>query len=206
MSFSYYFFPVSDLKFAGNKAIMKYLFITSLLITTILTVTANAQSPDSLNQLKNSGFPVYFSAGHQQRAETIASRIEKAIAFHKQLLNFQPDVTLYILSARDWKTYTLEAVVYGMPHYNEKNKILIVAAEDNVFWKSFIPPLDQLPENLRKPIESTYQNSDGSLSMQPFFDLLAIHELGHAFHMQGGLKMQRNWLSELFANILLHTY
>ena len=36
--------------------------------------------------------------------------------------------------------------------------------------------------------------------------LLALHELGHAFHQQGGLKMHRNWMGELFCNILLHTY
>ncbi len=42
--------------------------------------------------------------------------------------------------------------------------------------------------------------------MQPFFDLLALHELGHAFHIQGGLTMQRKWMGELFCNMLLHTY
>ena len=42
--------------------------------------------------------------------------------------------------------------------------------------------------------------------MQAFFDLLAIHELGHAFHIQGKLQMQRKWMGELFCNIFLHTY
>ncbi len=42
--------------------------------------------------------------------------------------------------------------------------------------------------------------------MQPFFDLLALHELGHAFHFQAGLTMQRKWMGELFSNILLHTF
>ncbi len=41
--------------------------------------------------------------------------------------------------------------------------------------------------------------------MQPFFDLLVLHELGHAFHIQGNLNMQRKWMGELFCNILLHT-
>jgi hypothetical protein len=42
--------------------------------------------------------------------------------------------------------------------------------------------------------------------MQAFFDLLAIHELGHAFHFQAKLNMQRKWLAELFVNSLLHAY
>jgi len=91
-----------------------------------------------------------------------------------------------------------------MPHYN--GKILIVAAEDNAFWKSFIPPVDQLPKDLAEKIQAVYRDKDGNLTMQPFFDLLAIHELGHAFHVQGGLTMQRKWMGELFVNILLHTY
>ncbi|MGZ8536881.1 MAG: hypothetical protein ACXWV9_01400 [Flavisolibacter sp.] len=179
---------------------MKHYIINSLLIAITFVQTSNAQSIDSLSQLKNHDFPVYYSSGHQQRAETIALRIEKAISFHKELLDFKPEVTLVILSARDWKTYTTEPVVYGMPHYNEKNKRLIVAAEDNAFWKSMVPSLDQLPEDLRTPIQTTYKSSEGNLTMQPFFDLLAIHELGHAFHMQGGLTIQRNWLGELFTN------
>lgn len=42
--------------------------------------------------------------------------------------------------------------------------------------------------------------------MMPFFDLLALHELGHPYHEQGGLKMQRKWMQELFVNLMLHTY
>lgn len=56
-----------------------------------------------------------------------------------------------------------------------------------------------------KQIQMVYEN-DGHVSMKAFFDLLAIHELGHAFHDQAGLTMQRKWMGELFANILLHTF
>lgn len=42
--------------------------------------------------------------------------------------------------------------------------------------------------------------------MKAFFDLLALHELGHGFHLQAGLKMQRLWMQEFFSNLLLHTY
>ncbi len=104
----------------------------------------------------------------------MAARIEKAIAFHHDLLGFKPTVTFLILSAPDWKVYTTEGAVYGMPHYSEKSNRLIVAAEDNAFWKSFLPPLNELPENLRGPIQTTYAGSDGNLTLQPFFDLLAI--------------------------------
>jgi hypothetical protein len=182
---------------------MKPSVITFLLLFFIYS--PKAQSQDSLHELRNQGFQVYYSSGHGDRAESIAMRIGHARKYHQELLQFTPTFTLMVLSRSDWKVHTTDPVIYGMPHYNEKSKRLIVSAEDNAFWKSFLPPLSQLPEELRKPVEATYGSSTG-LSMQAFFDLLAIHELGHAFHFQGGLNMQRKWMGELFSNVLLHTY
>ncbi|MFZ1783785.1 MAG: hypothetical protein WAU23_01180 [Ferruginibacter sp.] len=184
---------------------MKRLFIISLLIPLIFVQSASAQSTDSLNQLKDHDFPVYYSSGHKKRAEVTALRIEKAMAYHRQMLGFKPNVILFVLNETDWKVYT-SGMVYGMPHYDDKNNRLIIAAEDNPFWKSFLPPPNQLPNELREPIQTAYTNGEGQLSMQAFFDLLAIHELGHAFHIQNELTMQRMWMGELFCNILLHTY
>lgn len=164
------------------------------------------QSLDSLQKLQGQAYKVYFSDGHQQRAASIASMVGKAIDYHESLLDFRPSVTLLVLNEKDWSTYTVDPLVYGMPHYNEKNKLLIVAAEDNAFWKSFLPPVEKLPADLREQVKSAYSSGQGEFSMQPFFDLLALHELGHAFHFQAGLTMQRKWMGELFSNILLHTF
>jgi hypothetical protein len=163
-----------------------------------------AQRFDKLVELKDQEAKVYYSKGHEQRALSIAARLDKAMAYNQGLTGFKPAVTMLILSAADWESYT-KFPVYGMPHYND-DKTLIVAVEDNAFWKSFVPLPEQMPEELREPAKITYGLPDGSLSMRAFFDLLAIHELGHAFHIQGGLTMQRKWMGELFVNILLHTY
>ena len=168
------------------------------------TSTVFGQSLEDLNHLEGDKTKTYYSNGSKEQAEIMAKRCDNVISFYKSLINFEPTVTLLVLSAVDWSKYT-DFPVYGMPHYNDA-KTLIVASEDNNFWKSFIPPLDQLPKELAQQISKTYSGKDNSLSMRGFFDLLAIHELGHAFHEQGGLTMQRKWMGELFANILLHTY
>lgn len=170
-----------------------------------LAQTAAAQEFDKLTEIKSNSFKVYYSAGYKQRTATIAHRIEKAMIYNQQLLGMKPVFTVLVLTQNDWSTYT-NFPVYGMPHYIPENKRLIVAAEDNPFWKSFLPPLDQLTPALREAVSTTYKIEDSSISMRAFFDLLALHELGHAFHMQGGLTMQRMWMGELFCNILLHTY
>ncbi len=183
---------------------MQKKILLSFVLLVSLVHPSTAQKFEKLTALETKTIKTYYSAGHQQRATTISNRVEKAIAFHGQLVGFTPTVTLLILSAADWSSYT-KFPVYGMPHYNDQ-QTLIVAAEDNPMWKGFIPPMDQLPADLRTQIETVYRNADGNISMEAFFDLLALHELGHAFHIQGGLTMQRKWMGELFCNILLHTY
>ncbi|TDE15651.1 hypothetical protein [Dyadobacter psychrotolerans] len=134
----------------------------------------------------------------------MAKQLDQVIAFYSTQLQFTPSVTLLILSPQDWNKHT-KFPFYGMPHYTS-NKTLIVASEDNDYWKSMIPALDKMSKEQADLITSAYSDKKGGLNMEPFFDLLAIHELGHAYHNQGGLVMQRRWMGELFPNILLHTY
>lgn len=190
--------------FVSKSVTMQKTILLSFVFLVSIIHQATAQKFEKLTALETKTIKAYYSAGHQQRAATISNRVEKAIAFHNQLVGFKPTVTLLVLSAADWSSYT-NFPVYGMPHYNDQ-QTLIVAAEDNAMWKGFIPPMDQLPTDLRTQIETVYRNSNGNISMEAFFDLLALHELGHAFHIQGGLTMQRKWMGELFCNILLHTY
>lgn len=178
-----------------------------LIIITFLPFNISAaQEMDSLSLLQNYSFKVHYSFAHRQRAEIIAERIEKALRYNQQLLNFTPVIEVYIVDSTGWNKYIERPVIYGMPHYINTSNRLMLAATDNPFWKSFIIPMNEMPVDLKKSLTSAYTNSKGELSMEPFFDLLAIHELGHAFHYQAHLKMQRNWMSELFVNILLHTY
>jgi len=181
-----------------------YLQLVLLIGGIIYLNNASSQGYQNLEQLKGTEIQVYYSAGHEQRAKDIATRTQSAIKYNYTLLGFKPKVTLLILSPEDWSKHTTFPV-YGMAHY-KNDQTLVVATSDNDFWRSFIPPLHQLPSPLAEKIKRTYRTNDGKLSMQPFFDLLALHELSHAFHIQGGLTMQRKWMGELFCNIFLHTY
>lgn len=178
-------------------------FIFPVILCLLTSTAVDAQSYEKLSMLSQPEFPAYSSKGHEQQAALIAKRLAQALRYHETLVGFKPGITLLVLTQADWGTYT-SFPVYGMAHYSD-NKTLIVAIEDNPFWQSFIPPLDQLPKELADQVREAY-TVNGKLTMQPFFDLLAIHELGHAFHLQGGLTMQRMWMGELFCNILLHTY
>src|SRR5687768_4274843 len=156
-------------------------------------IDLSGQPYDGLNSLEGCKTKTYYSNDAAQSAKIMAERSDKVMAFYNKHIAFTPEVILLVLSQEDWSKYT-RFPVYGMPHYN--NNKLIVASENNDFWKSFIPPVEQLPKDLAQQIAETYKDQDGNLTMKPFFDLLAIHELGHAYHMQGGLTMQRLWMEE----------
>lgn len=185
------------------RRICLYPFYIFFFFNLMLTPQMHGQAFDGLSSLDGHKAQVYFSSGTDERTKRMADRMDKVIGFYKNELGFEPTVTLLVLDPEDWPKYT-NFPVYGMPHYN--NEILIVASEDNPFWQSFIPPVEQLPTELANQIITTYSDENGMLSMQAFFDLLAIHELGHAYHIQYGLSMQRKWMGELFSNIILHTY
>lgn len=170
---------------------------------TLFCLTSFAQPYDKLQSLSGAGVTTFYSEGFMARAQQTATRLEKVINYYQEMLGFKPVVTVLLLNKADWPLYT-KFPVYGMPHYND-DATLVVAAEDNDFWRSFLN-VKELPEDIRLQAEKVYGLPDKTVSMQAFFDLLAIHELGHAFHMQGKLQVQRKWMGELFCNILLHTY
>ncbi len=182
------------------KASISLLWIIGLLSL----AEVRGQTYPDLNELTGYSIKVFYSSGAETRARVITERCEKTITYINVLVGFTPKVSLYILNPEHWKKYATFPV-YGMPHYPDHER-LVIASQDNDFWKSFIPPLDQLPKELADQVKKAYSLEDGTLSMMGFFDLLALHELGHGFHEQGGLTMQRLWMQELFSNIMLHTY
>ncbi len=183
---------------------MKTRIILLAIVSLFIVQSVRAQY-SQLKTLNGYNFQVYYSHNCDDRAKLISTRVDKAFDYFEKLLDFNAAITLLVLSDDDWTKYSSLPLVYGMPHYTGDN-ILVVAANDNPFWKSFVPPLDQLPGDLREQIQTVYRTESGELSMQAFFDLLAVHELGHAFHLQAKLNMQRKWLSELYVNSLLHAY
>lgn len=186
-----------------------YIILTVILLCNCSVSKAPIQSetePIVLEELTSFTQSYYYSEGHKERAQNIATFLENAGNFFQTEIGFTPKTKIYILAPQDWKDYaaTFLIEVYGFPHNMAER--LVIAAEDNEFWRSFLPPIDQLSPAMAAQVQKAYLQTDGSYSMMPFFDLLALHELGHAYTEQAGLKMHRHWMGELFVNVMLHTY
>jgi hypothetical protein len=141
-------------------------------------------------------FPVRCSAGVQRRAREVARRCSGAYQLLADALGLEPEVTLEVLAGHDWHNPSLP---YGMPYYAYAARQLVVAGESADFWRSFVPLLAQAPPSMHSAVVEVYGEDP---DLRPFFDLLAMHELGHAFHRPGTVAF---WLEETFANVCLHT-
>lgn len=156
---------------------------------------------------KDSHLPVYYSDGFDKPALELARLCHEALEFmHTSVEKVPMTVELVYLSQADWKPVLNTDLIYGMPHFSPDGSYLIVAAEDNAFWKSQMPLVDQLSPEWQKAFQKAYTQADGSLSNRSFFDLLAIHELGHALHKQGKRFKQTYWLEEVYCNVFMHTF
>jgi len=179
-----------------------FLFLALIMISFLRN--AKSQSPNNLIQLKGYPFEVFYSSGQENKAKEIATKCDSAIIYmYQNVLGFKPVIKVFILNPEDWKQFAVEPL-YGLPHYQGQK--LFVAAQDNPFWKSFIPPMEKLSPEMAKTIQKLFRTNNGNLSFERFFDLLSLHELGHVFALQDSVYFSRKWLNELFANLFLHTY
>jgi hypothetical protein len=148
-------------------------------------------------------FPVYSSESACDRAESIAARAERAHRFLAETLNADARIEVVVLAPDHWSTYATFPV-YGMPHILDKYT-LVVAGQGSDFWHSMTPPLANMPPHIAQIARSRYGGT-GTVDYSPFFDLLAVHEMGHLFHYQAGIQFPRLWLMELFCNLCLQCY
>ncbi len=169
----------------------------------MLVNTTFGQTYANLHQLDDS--KVYYSSDAKERAIKILDNVAKAEHFFQSEFNVKADYTLLVLSPADWKTYAHPNAIYGIPHFLPDGR-LVVAAENNDFWKRNAPFIDKIPNELATILKETYTDKNGEIALTDFFDLLAVHELGHAFQHAAGMLKQRTWLNETFCNVLLHTY
>jgi hypothetical protein len=100
---------------------------------------------------------------------------------------------------------------YGLAFFNDdagqiRPGVVVMPAGTGDFWTGIARDIrDASPSGYRELV-ATYPDGQGGVDLQPFFDLITIHELGHAFEVLGGLRLPTSWLSEIFANLAMHAF
>lgn len=154
-------------------------------------------------------FEVRYSDGALVRARAAADVAAEAYSYFSRLFAaFEPDIAVVVAGEADWPDTELP---YGLPFFSDdageiRPGVVVMPAGAGDFWVALAQDLrDASPRGYAKLL-ATYPDGAGGLDLQPFFDLITIHELGHAFEGLGDLRLPTLWLSEIFVNLALHAF
>jgi hypothetical protein len=153
-------------------------------------------------------FEVRYGDGTRERARNAADIATEAYAYFRGLFGgFEPDIALIVVEEADWQSRQ----PYGLPFFDDDDDqirpgIVVMPAGSGHFWNAIGEDLRVTSPNGYEELLATYPDGAGGLNLQPFFDLVTIHELGHAFEVLGGLRLPTFWLGEIFANLCLHAF
>lgn len=162
------------------------------------------RTPGALETVTGTPIPTVASPGRAEVAARVARRVAAAATYLRPRLGVEVDLRLRVLDEPEWEEHATFPV-YGMPHFADE-RTLVVAAGDADFWHAVAPPAHLLAAEERSRLHEVYGTDGGRPRLAGFFDLLAVHELAHIFHLQGRRQFPRLWLQELFANVCLHAY
>ncbi|MHB8556199.1 MAG: hypothetical protein ACYDCB_11185 [Candidatus Dormibacteria bacterium] len=149
-----------------------------------------------------------YSDGSRVRARAVAKVAADAYVYFSRLFSgVEPDIAVIVADETDWESRQ----PYGLPFFNDDDGqirpgILVMPAGSGDFWVAIGEDLHEASPQGFKRLLAAYPDGAGGLNLQPFFDLITLHELGHAFEVLGDLRLPTSWLGEIFANLALHAF
>jgi hypothetical protein len=151
---------------------------------------------------------VRYSDGTLPRATATADVAAAAYAYFSRLFSaVEPDIALIVADETDWWSRQ----PYGLAYFNDDDDqirpgVLVMPAGGGEFWTAIAQDLRDASPRGYATLLAIYPDGTGGVDLQPFFDLIAIHELGHAFEVLGDLRLPTFWLSEIFVNLAMHAF
>jgi hypothetical protein len=161
-----------------------------------------------LQRLDGYPFEVRYSDGALVRAKAAADGAADAYFYFSRLFSgVEPDIAIIVADEADWSGNG----PYGLPFFNDdpgeiRPGIVLMPAGGGDLWIEIAQDVrDASPRGYVKLL-AAYPDGTGGVDLQPFFDLITIHELGHAFETLGDLRLPTFWLSEIFVNLAMHAF
>jgi hypothetical protein len=140
------------------------------------------------------GYPVLASNGLDRgTVNRLAQHTAAAYRYLAALFDYRPNFALVPLGPGDW-VFRSPYPVYGMPK------------DSNTFLEESLALIEAGAPDHFPDLSTVYSAAGGATDLGPFFDLLPVHELAHAFVNDGPLHLPRRWLDEFECNLLMHGY
>ena len=153
-------------------------------------------------------FEVRYGNGSLVRAQAAADVAADGYVYFSGLFSgVKHDIALIVANETEWEGRQ----PYGLPFFNDDDGqirpgIVVMPSGSGAFRRAMEQDLHEVSQRSYMRLLATYPDGAGGLDLQPFFDLITIHELGHAFETLGDLRLPTFWLSEIFANLALHAF
>ncbi len=163
----------------------------------------------ALARLDGYPFEVRYSDGSLVRARAAAELAADAYGYFGRLFpDAQADLAVIVADETDWAGIELP---YGLPFFRDepgeiRPGIVVMPAGGGDFWTAITQDLRDASPRGYAMLQAAYPGGAGGVDLQPFFDLITIHELAHAFETLGDLRLPTAWLSEIFVNLALHAF
>jgi hypothetical protein len=161
-----------------------------------------------LARLEGYPFEVRYSDRAQPRATAAADVAAAAYTYFDCLFaGVEPDIALIVADEADW----LSRQPYGLAFFNDdpgqiRPGVVVMPVASGDFWSAIVQHLHDASPRGYSRLRAAYPDGTGGVDLQPFCDLITIHELGHAFETLGDLRLPTSWLSEIFVNLAMHAF
>jgi hypothetical protein len=161
-----------------------------------------------LEYLDGYRFEVRYSDGSLARAKAVADLAEAGyVYFSRMFAGVEPDIAVIVAREADWSS----RLPYGMAFFNDdpgqiRPGVLVLPAGGGDFWLAIAHDIHAASPGGYATLRAVYPDGVGGVDLQPFCDLITIHELAHAFETLGDLRLPTLWLSEIFVNLALHAF
>ncbi len=156
-----------------------------------------------LQRIEGQPVTLHFSPGYRPRAERLGELVADAHRFLAAWLDVEAQTTLSVLRRENWRH--LRRAPYGYPHS--------IPERGTIFAPAHYPPrlleraralYHAAPPPMQQALCSDPQALRAQISL--FYDLVAIHELGHLFIYHLQLVLGAQWLTELVANLFASAF
>jgi hypothetical protein len=160
-----------------------------------------------LARLDGYPFEVRYSEGAVARATAAADLAAAAYEYFSRVFSaVEPDIALIVADEADWPGQT-----YGLAFFNHgagqiRPGIVVMPAGPGGFWAAMARDIHDASPCGHVKLLAAYPDGEGGVDLQPFFDLITVHEVAHAFETLGDLRLPTSWLSEIFVNLAMHAF
>lgn len=151
-----------------------------------------------LQRIEGDPVTLHFSPDYHPRAQRVGKLVEEAHHFLTEWLGVEAHTTVSLLRRENWRH--LRRAPYGYPHSSPDHSTIFVPATYPPPWIDRSRALyEAAPERLQRKVCG--EEDELRRQIAAFYDLVAVHELGHLFIHHLKLALGTKWLTELIANL-----